>query len=155
MRPKFFIPVILAILAALAQELRLFEFWGLNPNLIIITLGLLAFTMDNLTEFFAAVLAGVIFSKTAPFWEIAPLAIFIAASIFWISKKASPWNIHIEFLISLFVATTIFYVVVDRAFILERTELFFGELAYNVSIGAFAWLTLNYFNNEISRRSKF
>lgn len=155
MRLNFITPSLAVIFAALAQEYRLLEFWGVNPNLTVIALALAAFSLEDFTDFFPTALAAAIFSKTAPIWEVAPLAIFLVAAVLWISKKAGPWNIHIGFLVSLFVATTIFYVTIDRAFILDRGSLFLSELAYNLIIGAALWLAINYFTNGISRRLKF
>ncbi len=154
MRLNFIFPTLAVIGSALAQESRFLEIGGINPNLIVVILAILAFRLENPAYFFIAAFTGVIFAKTAPFWELAPLTVFFIAIILWLSKKAGPWNIHLGFLISLFMATTIFYVIADRTFILDRSSGFLYELAYNLFIGAIVWPVSYYFSNEISRRIK-
>jgi|GEM_PF-1652819 len=147
---KFF-PIVIIVLVALAQQARLFDFWGVNPNLTLLALTIFAFMALSPGVFFSCAILGAIFLKTAPGFESGSAAILALAGIIWIFGRTNPWHPHFAVLFGTVLATTVFYLIVDFGFITERTYLFGQELVYNLIITIIVWFSIHYFNYETAR----
>lgn len=138
-------PIFAAVATALLQGTRFLEFWGVNPNLILVFLTLFAFFTENLFIYAASTVLGAIFLKTSPLFEVTPIAVFACAAFIWIWKKYSPWNTHLALAGGLVAANLIFYAIVDYSFIFNEPVFLMKEIFYNLAILIFVWLAANYF----------
>lgn len=148
MRNNIFIFAIAIAIATFIQELRLLEIWGVNPNLALITLSISAFLVGDIMVYGFLAFWGAIFIKIGPYTEVTTLAFLIVAIFLWIAKNAGPWSADVGFLVALFTATTIFYAIVDYRFILDHSNLFLGEMIYNLLLGAATWMVAPLFSHE-------
>lgn len=140
--------VIAILLLAILQQSRFLVISGVNPNLVISGLAVIAFFAPSLLFYIFIAALGTLATKSVPGFESASAAILIAAVLFWVVRLAAPWRVSISASAAAAAGTAIFYAIVGYYFILGRPYLFAAEILYNIICAVILYLLIIFVYGE-------
>lgn len=138
---KLFIFICLTGLLSFAQAFG-FSVFGVKPNLALSALIAISFFVENIWQgFLLAALAGLIL-KFSPGFDSGILILFLIGAAAMFVRKYHPWHYFFGNLISIALATFVFYVILAENLI--GSVVFLKELAFNLIAGMviFAFLSI-------------
>lgn len=140
---EIIIPLVVAVIFPAAQNSQLLRIWGVNPNLAIVGLMILTIIIADYFRFFIFSGLLILFLKILPGFEIESAALLATALLMKIIKAISPWSVFLSPVLLIIMGTLVFYGIADYAFIFQEPGIFLRELAYNIVLGALAYLGLS------------
>jgi hypothetical protein len=136
---------ILAAVAVVAAffilgQFRFLSIADVNPNLLLIGLLFFAFKTDRF-RFLAILFAvsAVLAVLFTPAWFLQYAVILFVVLLFYFAKEFMTGSRFFDFLISVFLATALFYVIVNLFEFDLPYVLILGEVVYNLIIGTLIW----------------
>ena len=133
---------ILVAAAGLIQNTDTLNAFGIKPNLALAVLVALAFFITTLFVYSALVLTAVAFLRFEGGFELSTLVFAIVAFlVFWLCEKL-PGKNFINNILSIGLATLVFYLAADPAFFINDTISVIKEGAYIRSIVAKTWFDI-------------
>ncbi|HEY4475784.1 MAG TPA: hypothetical protein VJB92_03660 [Candidatus Paceibacterota bacterium] len=127
---------ILVAAAGLIQNTDTLNAFGIKPNLALAVLVALAFFITTLFVYSALVLTAVAFLRFEGGFELSTLVFAIVAFlVFWLCEKL-PGKNFINNILSIGLATLVFYLAADPAFFINDTISVIKEGVYNIIIGS-------------------
>ena len=127
---------ILVAAAGLIQNTDTLNAFGIKPNLALAVLVALAFFITTLFVYSALVLTAVAFLRFEGGFELSTLVFAIVAFlVFWLCEKL-PGKNFINNILSIGLATLVFYLAADPAFFINDTISVIKEGVYNIISGS-------------------
>jgi len=142
-------------LAVITQSSHILEFWGVNPNLILL-LFFLPLILEK--EFLRALI--LIFITLAlsfvflPYWPKEILILGGLAIIGLFLRKFLTGHEFWDFLILIFLGTLGFYLINSFSYCFQKTLILIAELIYNMFLGSLLIFIFRYFYEKKETRIK-
>ena len=142
--------LLFVVTAAILQQLPGLQLAGVRPNWTLVALLLAGFLVRDWVEYLLLVAApapllNVWGSHPQTLAAAALAATAVAAKLL---RSILPWQSFLNYLLLVALATPAFYLLIDRAFLISRSPLFFQELLYNLILGAVLFLAATRFYHK-------
>ncbi len=142
------LPLLTALVLPLVQGSQILRFEGVNPNLGVIGLMMLAVMVAGYLRFFIFSAFLIFLLKIIPGFELESAALLGVALFMKLFQGVAPWSSFAAPAFSVIMGTTIFYAIGDYSFIIGEPGFFLKELLYNLILGVFAHLGLSVIYEE-------
>ncbi len=149
---KIFGLAFLVTLAIIAQSSHILEFWGVNPNLILI-LVFLPLVLEKefskaLTLIFIILVLAIIF---LPYWpkEILILTGLVLVGLFL--RKFLTGREFWDFIILILFGTFGFYLINNFFYFPQKFLIIVAELVYNILLGSFLFFVFSFYEKKETR----
>src|SRR3989344_419225 len=141
--------ILLVVVAAFLQGANFYIF-GVKPNWVLAVFVALAFAADFwfylLLDFVALI---ILRFQPAFSWELGALAIIIF--LVFLAARHSLWKESVNFLVLIFAAPILFYLLVNPTFLYLQPGVFLLELFYNLLLG----LTVFFILENYASKARF
>lgn len=140
------ISVALIIAAAALSHAPWLRVSGIAPNLVLVTLIVIALLTDNVAWYGLLLLLAATLARFTPtlFDPVAVVTIVVAAAAFWF-KRRMVWPGSIGITILAASGTVATYLLLSPSFIWQYPGVVFFELVYNVIIGIVLFEVMHFF----------
>lgn len=127
------LPITIGALLSLCASARIFELWGVNPNLPLAALAVFAALAPGFVNYAFLFLSAAIFIQPLSVRETTAFA--AVAGAFYILRVVAPWRSFARCMLSIVIGTLGFYAFADAQFLIGMPPALFIELGYNLLLG--------------------
>lgn len=128
------LPVAIGAVLSLLQQARLFEFWGVNPNLSLAGFAVFAALAPGFVNYAFLFLSAAFFIQ--PVSARASAAFAGIGLLLYVLRVVAPWRAFARCLFSVIAGTFLFYALADFQFLIIAPISVALELGYNLSLAA-------------------
>jgi hypothetical protein len=147
--------IFLISLAVIVQNSRLLDFWGINPNLILIFFFLPLILEKEFPKTLVFVFIILAFTVIfLPFWTKEILILGGLAIIGLFLRKFLTGREFWDFLILIFLGTLGFYLINNFSYFFQNPLILISELIYNMFLGSLLFFIFGYFYEKKETRIK-